>query len=262
MNFFDVLQTPTSELRIPAHWGQGRSVFGGLAAALVYQALRKRAPADRPVRSLAITFVAPMQCETPVHIEIEVLREGRAVSQLLARALQNGQVVTLMQASFGAGRASSVAVDAEPAPKLNAPEDSQQFPYLPGITPEFTRHLEMCWAQGGLPFSGTPAREMAGWVRLRGELPPVSVDEAALLALVDAWPPALLSHLQRPAPGSSLTWTIEFVQPLPVADVGEYFCYQARIEHARDGYGHVAANLWTARGDLLAISRQTVVIFD
>ena len=262
MNFFQLMQTPTSELSIPAHWGQGRSVFGGLAAALIYRALRERAPADRPVRSLAMTFVAPMQCETPLRIEVEVLREGRAVSQLLGRALQNGEVVTLVQASFGAGRPSSVAVDAEPAPTLKAPEDSQKFPYLPGITPEFTRHLEMCWAQGGLPFSATPAREMGGWVRLRGEAPQQPVDEAALLTLVDAWPPALLSHLRRPAPGSSLTWTIEFMQPLPVAEVGEYFLYQARIEHTSDGYGHVAAKLWTARGELVAISRQTVVVFD
>lgn len=263
MNFFELMQIPSdSAIRIPAHWGQGRSVFGGLAAALVYKALRERAPADRPVRSLAITFVAPMQCEVAVHLEVEVLREGRAVSQLLGRALQNGEVVTLVQASFGAGRPSVVAVDAEPAPALKAPDECQSFPYLPGITPEFTRHLEMNWGQGGLPFSATPAREMGGWVRLRGESPHQPVDEAALLALVDAWPPALLSHLSRPAPGSSLTWTIEFVQPLPVADVGEYFLYQARIEHARDGYGHVPANLWTAGGELAAISRQTVVVFD
>ena len=262
MNFFDLLRTPTNMLSIPAHWGQGRSVFGGLAAALVYRALRERAPGDRPVRSLAITFVAPMQCEAPLHIDVDVLREGRAVSQLLGRALQDGKVVTLVQASFGSGRTSVVAVDAEPAPTVKAPDDCQAFPYLPGITPEFTRHLEMRWAQGGLPFSGTPAREMGGWVRLRGETPRQPVDEAALLALVDAWPPAVLSHLQRPAPGSSLTWTIEFMQPLSAADIGDFFLYQARIEQARDGYGHVAARLWTARGELIAISRQTVVVFD
>jgi len=38
---------------VPASWGQGRAGFGGLAAALVYEAMRARVPADRPVRSLA-----------------------------------------------------------------------------------------------------------------------------------------------------------------------------------------------------------------
>ncbi|HLV16144.1 MAG TPA: thioesterase family protein [Pseudomonas sp.] len=263
MNFFELMRLPDADgISVPVSWGQGRSVFGGLAAALVYRALRARAPAERPVRSLAITFVAPMQCEVPVRIEVEVLREGRAVSQLLGRAMQNGEVVTLMQGSFGAARDSSIAVEPLSAPSVPGAADTRELPFLPGVTPEFTRYLSMSWVQGGMPFSGTPERKMGGWVRFRGETPRQAVDEAALLALVDAWPPAPLSYLRRPAPGSSLTWTIEFMQPLPAADVGEPFLYQARIERVRDGYGHVAANLWTERGELLAISRQTVVIFD
>lgn len=263
MDFFELMGLPAdAEVRVPAQWGQGRSVFGGLAAALVYRALRERVPTERSARSLAITFVAPMQCDVPVRVEVEVLREGRAVSQLLGRALQEGQVVTLVQASFGAGRDSAVAVEALPAPPMKAVAECHFLPYLAGVTPEFIQHMGLSWAQGGIPFSGSSERDMGGWVRFRGATPRQAVDEAALLALVDAWPPAPLSHLRRPAPGSSLTWNIEFMQPLPLADVGEPFRYLARIERARDGYGHVAANLWTAGGELLAISRQTVVVFD
>lgn len=263
MNFFELMQAATDgAVTVPAEWGQGRSVFGGLAAALVYRALRNRAITGRPVRSMAITFVAPMQCDVPVQIEVDVLREGRAVSQLLGRAMQNGEVVTLVQASFGSARSSSVEVEAVSAPAISGAAESRELPYLPGITPEFIQHMSLNWAKGGAPFSGTPEREIGGWVRFRGETPRQPVDEAALLALVDAWPPAPLSYLNRSAPGSSLTWTIEFIQPLAVADVGEPFLYQASIERARDGYGHVAANLWSVRGELLAISRQTVVIFD
>ena len=85
--------------------------------------------------------------------------------------------------------------------------------------------------------------------------------ETHLLALVDAWPPALLPLLNKPTAGSTLTWTIEFVQPLPQASTLEWCKYLAVIEHARDGYGHVAANLWTPGGELIAISRQTVAVF-
>lgn len=42
----------------------------------------------------------------PISLEVEVLREGKAVSTLLGRAVQGGQVVTLVQGSFGAGRPS------------------------------------------------------------------------------------------------------------------------------------------------------------
>ena len=190
-----------------------------------------------------------------------MLREGKAVSQVLGRAVQNGQVVTLVQGSFGAAHVSAVRVEAEPAPELPPVEACQELPYISGATPEFTRHLVMRWGIGGLPFSGNTSRQMGGWVRQRGEVDREPVTVSHLLALVDAWPPAVLPHLNRFAPGSSLTWTIEFVQPLPIIDTHEWCRYRAVIEHAQDGYGHCAAALWTGNGELIALSRQTVTVF-
>lgn len=246
---------------VPASWGQGRAGFGGIAAGLVYEVMQAKVPVDRPVRSLAITFVGPLAVDEPVSLEAEVLREGKAVSQVLGRAVQNGQVVTLVQGSFGAPRASAVRVEAEPAPSFTPLEECQELPYIPGATPEFTQHLAMRWGIGGLPFTGSTSREMGGWVRMRGEFKREPVTATQVLALVDAWPPAVLSHLSRYAPGSSLTWTIEFVQPLPSFDTHDWCRYRAIIEHAQDGYGHCAAALWTEQGELIALSRQTVTVF-
>lgn len=264
MTFSELLQAvranPQSVL-IPAAWGQGRASFGGLMAALVYEAMRGEVPTGRPPRSLAITFVGPAEPEVPVSFQVEVLRSGKAVSQVLGRAVQNGQVVTLVQGSFGAARESSIDVAPLPAPSIKAAEECQELPYLPKVTPEFTRFLAMRWGIGGMPFTRNPSREMGGWVRLRDEIEAQPVNEAHLLALVDAWPPAVLSHLRSPAPGSSLTWTIEFIQPVAELTTLDWCQYHAQIEHARDGYGHIAAALWTAQGELLAISRQTVTVF-
>jgi acyl-CoA thioesterase len=264
MNLSELIQAVREhpqEVVVPASWGQGRAGFGGLAAALVYEAMQAKVPTDRPVRSLAITFVGPLTVDVPVSFEAEVLREGKAVSQMLGRAVQNGQVVTLVQGSFGAPRVSAVRVAAEPAPGLPPVEQCQELPYIKGATPEFTQHLVMRWGLGGLPFSGNTSREMGGWVRQRGEVEREPVTVAHLLALVDAWPPAVLPHLNAFAPGSSLTWTIEFVQPLPLLDTHEWCRYRAVIEHAQDGYGHCAAALWTGSGELVALSRQTVTVF-
>ncbi|WP_207285322.1 acyl-CoA thioesterase domain-containing protein, partial [Pseudomonas sp. FW300-N2A2] len=93
MRFSDLLDAVRSqplELSIPAEWAQGRASFGGLVAALQYEAMRAKVPADRPVRSLAITFVGPVEPEVPVSFEVDVLREGKAVSQVLGRAMQKG----------------------------------------------------------------------------------------------------------------------------------------------------------------------------
>jgi acyl-CoA thioesterase len=102
---------------------------------------------------------------------------------------------------------------------------------------------------------------MGGWVRLRGDVKEEPLTEAHILALVDAWPPALLPHLKKPAPGSTLTWTIEFIQPLQELTTLDWCQYHVSIEHARDGYGHAAAALWSPTGALIALSRQTVVVF-
>lgn len=257
----DAVRQNPQAISIPAQWAQGRASFGGLMVALLYEAMRAKVSSERALRSLAITFVGPAEPDVPISFEVETLREGKAVSQVLGRAVQNGQVVTLVQGSFGASRASVVQVAAEPAPAMKPWEECQELPYIAGMTPEFIRHLAMRWAVGGMPFTGDTSREMGGWVRLRGDVEEEPLTEAHLLALVDAWPPALLPHLKQFAMGSTLTWTIEFVQPLPALTTLDWCKYLAVIEHARDGYGHVAASLWTPQGELVALSRQTVTIF-
>ena len=219
----DAVRRSPDELVIPAQWAQGRASFGGLVAALQYEAMRARVPAERPVRSLAITFVGPAEPGVPIRFEVEVL--------------------------------------AAPAPTMKHWDECQELPYIKGVTPEFMRHLAMRWSIGGLPFTGNKSRDMGGWVRLRDEANAETVSEAHILALVDAWPPALLPHLNKPAAGSTLTWTIEFVQPLLALSTLDWCKYHVQIEHARDGYGHAAAALWSPEGQLIALSRQTVTIF-
>ncbi|CAG8868820.1 hypothetical protein PS627_03203 [Pseudomonas fluorescens] len=264
MNFSQLLAAVRSgdqQVSVPASWAQGRASFGGLMAALLYESMRQKVEDGRPVRSLAITFVGPAAPEAPIRFEIEVLREGKAVTTLLGRALQNDEVVTLMQGSFGAARESVVRVDALPPPDMKPlAQAAPELPYIKGVTPEFMRHLALRWAVGGMPFSHDSSRRMGGWVRLRdaGEEP---LSEAHLLTLVDAWPPTLLSHLKQPAAGSSLTWTIEFIQSVSRPSTLDWCQYCAETEYARDGYGHAAAALWSPGGELLALSRQTVTVF-
>lgn len=254
-----VRRTPESFV-VPASWAQGRASYGGLVAALVYEAMQAKVPSDRFVRSLAITFVGPLQPEKPASFEAKVLREGRAVSQILGQAVQDGEVVAIVQGSFGASRESMVAVSSTPAPAMRAWQECPLRPFVSGVMPEFVRYLEIRGAEGGSPFSNNKSRSLGGWMRFADPLAePVGVSH--LLGLVDAWPPAVLPHLDRFARSSSLTWTIEFVQPLPELLQTQWCQYRAEIEHARDGYGHIAAGVWTEQGELMAISRQTVTVF-
>ncbi|MAB22486.1 MULTISPECIES: thioesterase family protein [Idiomarina] len=245
-------------IKLPEGWAQGRAFFGGFSAALAAQFLLRQFPGDYHLRSLAISFVAPA---TPgdATLSYRVLRQGSSVLQVSVEITQNDEVMLAGLASLGKGRSSSVSVSGETPPDLKTINDGPGLPEA-DIVPEFAKNFDYRITSGGMPFSGQPGRTFGGWIRFRKEQQELTT--AAVLALVDAWPPAVLPHLDSPAPASSLTWTIEFPDlPLDEFNTNDWFQYEAFIEHAEHGYGHSRAGLWSEEGKLLAISRQSFTVF-
>lgn len=267
MHFNDFIQhvrdnPATTTHRISADWGQGRAIFGGVIGAVLYTAMRREIGETRHLLSFTLSFVAPLEADVDFTTSTSILRAGKNAVQIESRILQNEQTVAVALASFGLLRDSSILVNAIAAPTAAAPETLQQLPYVPNVVPEFTRHLEYRWAFGALPFSGSTSREMGGWVRLpdESENSQSDLDLARLIMLIDAWPPATLPLLSKPAPASSMTWTVSFAQPLP--EVSEWLLYRAEIDHAASGYGQIRSHIWNQAGELLALSSQTVAMFD
>lgn len=259
MNFSEVLRDARRGLdtTVPSGWMQGRAAFGGLAAALVYEAIAAQSQ-DTPLRSLTTSFVAPAVAGA-LSRKVEVLRRGKSVAQIEGRGIQDGQVVTAALASFGNGRNSSINVALPKAPEFTAPENCPALPDIEGLTPDFARHFDYRIAVGALPFSGVTDTRLGGWVRFRECDETISVSH--LLALIDAWPPVVLQMLRDFAPASSLTWTLEIPQPLSERSAGDWWQYQAEIEQAGDGYVVIQARIWDADGEPVALSRQTVTVF-
>lgn len=272
MNFDDILAPLAAgdTVQVPPTWGQGRATFGGLVAALLYRRARAVLEdaglyAGKPPRSLTFSLVAPL-APGVARVEANVLRTGKSVTQLEARIVQDGQVAAVMLASFGAPRASEVIIAPDPVPAFAAPESLVMLPYIAGITPEFIQHFEFRWAAGQVPFTAPPATtgDMGGWVRFRAPTPRTEIEH--LLGLVDSWPPAVLPMFRKPAPISTLTWTIEFTAAAlddATRNTGadRFVGYLAQTELSADGYAHVASRCWRADGTLLAIGRQTIAIF-
>ncbi|MDI9246240.1 thioesterase family protein [Marinobacter sp. CHS3-4] len=261
MTFDELLSVSAAQnqITIPPSWGQGRATFGGLTAALLFERMADVVAEGRPMRSMQVSFVGPVKSDEPASLNAEILREGKAVSQAMGRIEQGDQPQLVAFASFGGGRDSSVAVDPLPAPDAPPPEECQPLSYIKNVTPEFTQHIEMRWAFGQMPFSGKGGREMGGWMQFRE--PPEEITDAHIVALVDAWPPALLPHLKAPAPASSLSWAMDILHPRPKIEPGDWLLYKATIDQAEAGYGHTQAGIWTQQGELVATSRQTVTVF-
>lgn len=263
MNFSQAMsairETTSHTENIPENWGQGRATFGGMVVAIMFGKIAPRVAQGRPVRSVMVSFVAPV-APGDMEIDVQVLREGKAATQIQATAYQNGQACAVVLACFGGDRQSAVNLKPGKAPAFTEPEGVQAFPFIPGLTPDFTQFFDYRYTVGTMPFMGSEQAEMGGWIRLR-ETAEQTATVATILALIDAWPPAVLSMLKAPAAGSSLTWTISFVGVPEDCGGNDWWQYLANIQNSANGYSYIDASLWDKHGKLVALSRQTVSVF-
>lgn len=262
MNLQEMLdQAATGTVHVEPGWGQGRATYGGLVGGLMYSALRARITAEPapPLRSLTVNFVAPV---TPgeATADARILRAGSSATQGMVTLHQGDAVVAAALAAFGAPRPSVVTVppSAVQMPQLPSPETIEPFPYVPGSTPDFFQHVELRLADGSPPFSAADTSHMTGWMRFREA--PATFDVRHFVSIADAWPPAVIQMLPSPAPGSSLTWTLEILDDVAAAP-DTHWAYAVHTDQAGDGYAHTDARIWRPDGTLVAISRQTVSIF-
>ena len=249
-----------AQLSIPKEWAQGRTAYGGLTGALVYSAIRQKVGNDRVLRSFTCNFVGPVVTETDFDIEVEVLREGKNVTQVIGKAIQNENVRVMAHAAFGVSRESKTEVLNTDRHTMRAPTKADFLPQIPKITPKFLRHIDLARQAGGLPFTGSKESKIDGWMRYTK--PPKALTDAHLIALIDGWPPTTLQMLKWPAPASTMSWNIEFVYPHYTFSPKDWFAYQVRTRQATDGYAQTEANIWDPSGRLIAISRQTIAVFD
>lgn len=262
MNFNDAMAAvheSASSVPIAEKWGQGRATFGGMVAAALFEKIVPLVAPERPVRSVMLSFVGPV-VPGAMDVRTQLLREGKGATQVQATAYQNDQVCAVLLASFGGDRESMVQVAPVPAPAFTAPDEVQAFPFIPGLTPDFTQYFDYRYTLGKMPFMGSEQTAMGGWIKLR-EPSAQAISVSALLALLDAWPPAVFSMLKKPASGSSLTWTISFVAVPEACTANDWWQYQADIQNSAKGYSHIDATLWDKHGNVAVLSRQTVSVF-
>lgn len=141
-------------------WQQGRTAYGGVVAAVAAQAMRDVAGADWPaevsLRSLQCAFVSVVE-PGPVQVQVEVLRQGRNVCQVLARLSERGRLGTVAIGVYSADRPSSLTQRRLQRPMPRAEADRlPAMPYVQGPMPPFLQHVEMRPCDGARPFSGTP----------------------------------------------------------------------------------------------------------
>lgn len=233
-------------------WMQGRSVFGGVQAAVALQAMRTLV-ADIPLRTLQMTFVAPVGRH--VRAQARVLRTGKSATHVEARLLGGDETLALAVAVFGAARDSIVRRELPRAEPL-AMKEALRF--VPGLLPDFMRHFDVKLLAGALPFAGAHVDRVVYELALRDD---ASAGEAQLLAIADFVPPVGLSWMPQPVAGSSLTWMLEILDPGFAAQPLAGWRIDAAMMAARDGYLSQSTTIYAPDRTPVALSRQSMVVF-
>lgn len=256
-------QDHTVRFDISPDWGQGRTTFGGVLSVLAVQAMLDVCGTDWPLRALQTNFVGPV-APGMLDIEVTLLRQGKNIRQVQARMVQTDaqgqtQVGGVLLGVFGAARASTLPalMPAQPSVAQSA-EQSPPLPYIPGLTPAFTQHLDFRIAEGALPFTGSDSWSSRTHVRLKQAEQVSTTLQAVLLA--DAGPTPALAQLKGMAPASSVSWALE-LRCVDTTEPQGFWRMDKDALAAGEGYVNERTALWTPCGQLAALGYQVVAVY-
>lgn len=250
-------ETASARLSVPDDWLQGRTVFGGLQAALAVRAMRQLVASEFLLRSVQSTFVGPVLAG-PVSVQATVLRRGKSTQHLRAEVLVEGRPCFTALGIFGGARDTVFTSLPSVPPAVKPPEQLTSLSFMPGVTPAFTQHVEMRWAKGLPPFSGVTDPNAQIYVRHRDD---AAMSEAHLVAACDIIPPPVLSAMKAPTPGSSMNWQLELLADPACLRGDDWLRFDAEMTAAHSGYSWQTAKIWSGQGELVAISHQCVAVF-
>lgn len=241
------------EIDAPETWRQGRTLYGGITAALCAAAARRAHPDLPPLRSAQIALIGPASGR--LRIETAILRQGRSSTVVGVDATGDSGIAARVIFTYAAARESAVRQDAPRAPDVPGPDACGN--YFSGFSPGFAGNFDARLAAGTRPLAGGEP-SMAIWVKHRED----GGDdvELSLLALADVPPPAAFITFPQPAPISTATWSIDISAPIGGA-AGDWRLLTSTSEQAADGYSLQAMEMFDTAGRRIAVARQMVAIF-
>ncbi|MEY8839288.1 acyl-CoA thioesterase [Cribrihabitans sp. XS_ASV171] len=241
---------------VPSGWTQGRTAYGGFTAALLLHAAMDGREELPPLRSALVNFTGPVG--DPPLVRSEMLRQGRNVTTINARAEIAGQVAAQGTFSFGAAQESHISQE---CPAVSSPAPEETAPFFDGerrAPVAFFDNFETRIIEGALPFSGAPRGYARVWSRHRA---PAMWDRSeGLIAIADLLPPAVFPMFTKPGPNSSMTWICNVLAPRPQTRDG-WWMVETDLTAAREGYSSQVMRMWNTDGELVVEGMQSVVVF-
>lgn len=241
-------------LNIGDSWTQGRTIYGGMQAAVAVKAMRQLEQ-ELPLRSLQVTFIGPV-LPGDVTATATLLRRGKSTSHLKAELVQDGELRMIAVAIFGKNRESVAVHDSRMQPTLS-PDYAKDLSEE-GARPAFRNNFDCRIIEGAPLFSGNKESSTKIYTRHSDD---DGCSYEHLTALADVTPCLALVQLTEPAPGSSMNWQLDFVRcPEEIAGT-EWFRVDSDMVACEHGYAWQNATIWTDKGELVMVGRQCMAVF-
>ncbi len=147
-------------VHLDAAWSSLTGMHGGYLSAVAIRAA-EAVVGDRPIRTVTTIFLKPAVAG-PAIVSVEVLRQGRAVSNLTVTLSQSSHAVVVSQITAASVGESAVW---ETIPEIDLPPIARCVPITP---PPDIRHFDHGVAMldpADLPFSHGPRARVAGYLR-------------------------------------------------------------------------------------------------
>jgi acyl-CoA thioesterase len=236
----------------PAWDGPAAPNGGVVAGVMTRAAIAELGRPDLPPRAVTTHYLRP-PLHGPAELRATVLRAGRTAATTEVRLEQDGRLAAVAHITSAAPRAAPVQ-RALAAPGVPAPGDVAPVGELPGA-PNMLRRLDLRPTFGTLPFAGGDEPVVGGWLGVP-QVP--ELDAPVLVALTDAWWPALFGVLDGFAGVPTLELTVHLRSAArPVAGP-----VLARFETATvaEGMFEETGSIWAQDGTLVAESRQLALL--
>lgn len=239
---------------LPDEWLQGRTAYGGLSAALCWEAAQRSTDALPPLRSAQFAFIGPAIGR--LIIKPTLLRRGKSAAFIGVDLFGDAGLAVRGLLCFGTGRDSALHLVDLRAPAVPHWDDCSGF-FEPSDQRKFLSHFEGRLAGGARPFTPGEEPEMIVWLRHVD----ATSSMAGLIALADALPPAsMVIFPPERAPISTMTWSFDILTDLPQSASG-WWLVRNTAQSAVQGYSAQDMTLWNDAGEPIMAMRQTVAIF-
>jgi acyl-CoA thioesterase-2 len=253
-------------------WGR---VYGGQVLGQALSAATQTVPSSRAVHSMQAYFLRPGDVNRPILYTVDRSRDGGSFTTRRVDAVQAGQPIFTLAASFQeaeVGMDHQDALPEAPAPELFAPDTARYQAYASRLPPGFAEGFAAVWPFDFRPTileedpispRARPAEKLV-WIRAQGTLPDNPALHAWLLAYASDFGligTCLLPHgitwLHPELQMASIDHAMWFHRPLRIDD---WLLHVMDSPSASGGRGLARGRIFTRQGVLVASTAQEGLI--